>query len=255
MSTNSNGKIIVSKDVNHLPTATSGIDLDYIGGVDNTTSNPLYFTRTGMIVKDQVDADKIVTYTKKIGSNNFDPRYGSMFLQTASGRIGWGDKTRSYNPDNNNFNIDVYLDRKAPNTLGVDDGDSLRVGRTTTANRPDASVMGAGAMMFDTTINRQIVSNGTVWEEFGFGTIDPIFINPTDPAPTTDGTYKPVLSSKDNIDIDPVNYGTLYNNAGGLRAKEGYDTLFNLENGVWKKYETKIDVPSVTDIYNLETII
>jgi len=161
----STGDIIVAKEINFIPRPQSGINLDYIGGIDSLT-NTLSFTRTGVIVKDEVDSNKILEYTKKVGSNPDDARYGSMYIKYANGRQGWGDPTRSFNPDNGNFNIDVYLDRKAPNTLGVDDGDSLRVGRTTTANRPSASTMGAGAIMYDTTINDFIGSDGTNWKVF-----------------------------------------------------------------------------------------
>lgn len=74
----------------------------------------------------------------------------------------------------------------------------------------------------------------------GFKTIDPIFVKPEDLATTTNGTFKPIVISEDNINIDPLDYGTLYPNHGNLRAKEGYDTLFNFEDGVWKKSETKL---------------
>lgn len=89
----------------------------------------------------------------------------------------------------------------------------------------------------------------------GFKTIDPIFLSPTDPAPTANGTYKPTVSSKDNINIDPVNYGTLYPNANNFRAKEGFDTLFNLVGGVWTKSETKIEVPIVSTVFDKTTSV
>lgn len=65
-------------------------------------------------------------------------------------------------------------------------------------------------------------------------------INPSGTAPTEDGSYKPEVSSKDNIGVDPLNYGTLYANAGNLRAKEGYDTIFYKKGNVWKKSENKM---------------
>ncbi|AZA49748.1 SGNH/GDSL hydrolase family protein [Chryseobacterium carnipullorum] len=64
-------------------------------------------------------------------------------------------------------------------------------------------------------------------------------LSPQDAAPSEDGSYKPTISSKDNIDVDPVNYGTLYVNAGNLRAKEGYDTMFYKKGTAWTKSENK----------------
>jgi len=63
---------------------------------------------------------------------------------------------------------------------------------------------------------------------------------PTDPTPTEDGSYKPEISSKDNILVDPNDYGTLYANAGNYRAKDGYSTIFYKKGAVWKKSETKM---------------
>jgi len=74
-------------------------------------------------------------------------------------------------------------------------------------------------------------------------------INPSDTAPTDDGSYKPEISSKDNIGTDPVNYGTLYANAGNLRAKEGYDTMFYKKGNVWKKSETKMPQSKIDTWY------
>ncbi|MEA1849199.1 SGNH/GDSL hydrolase family protein [Chryseobacterium sp. MHB01] len=60
---------------------------------------------------------------------------------------------------------------------------------------------------------------------------------PTDTAPTADGTYKPGLSSDDANPTTPADYGTLYANAGNLRAKKGYSTLFYKKGSVWTKSE------------------
>lgn len=62
-------------------------------------------------------------------------------------------------------------------------------------------------------------------------------ISPTDLAPTSDGTYKPSVSSPDP--------GTNYPNAGNLKARDGYSTLFYKKGSVWTKSETKI--PGDTD--------
>lgn len=75
-------------------------------------------------------------------------------------------------------------------------------------------------------------------------------ISPSDPTPTVDGTYKPTISSKDNIGVDPVNYGTLYTNAGNLRAKEGYSTYFYKNGSVWTKSEDKLPKLEVATIFD-----
>ncbi|WP_185269607.1 SGNH/GDSL hydrolase family protein [Chryseobacterium bernardetii] len=69
-------------------------------------------------------------------------------------------------------------------------------------------------------------------------------ISPSDPVPTIEGWYKPQKSSDLDKPSDPnstVDWGTKYPNAGNLRAKSGYDTLFNFDGTVWKKTEVKID--------------
>lgn len=69
-------------------------------------------------------------------------------------------------------------------------------------------------------------------------------LSPSDTTPTREGWYKPQKSSDLDKPSDPnstADWGTKYPNAGNLRAKSGYDTLFNLEGNVWKKTEVKID--------------
>ncbi|MEE6129899.1 hypothetical protein V2E39_21045 [Chryseobacterium arthrosphaerae] len=64
-------------------------------------------------------------------------------------------------------------------------------------------------------------------------------ISPTDPSPTDIGWYKPAITSEDNKDIDPIDWGTLYTNAGNKRAKEGYETFFFFSGTTWEKTENK----------------
>ncbi|MDP9961099.1 hypothetical protein [Chryseobacterium lathyri] len=61
-------------------------------------------------------------------------------------------------------------------------------------------------------------------------------ISPADPAPTVEGWYKPQTSSDDP--------GTNYPNAGNLKARKGYDTLFWYDGTIWKK--TEVELPSTT---------
>ncbi|MDR4892270.1 MULTISPECIES: hypothetical protein [unclassified Chryseobacterium] len=72
-------------------------------------------------------------------------------------------------------------------------------------------------------------------------------IKPTDPAPTEDGSYKPEISSNDDKPTDPnstADWGKVYPNAGNLRAKTGYNTMFYKKGSVWTRSETKM--PEVT---------
>ncbi|WP_300684952.1 sialate O-acetylesterase [Chryseobacterium sp.] len=69
-------------------------------------------------------------------------------------------------------------------------------------------------------------------------------ISPTDPTPTVIGWYKPQVSSELDKPSDPnstADWGAKYPNAGNLRAKAGYFTLFWFGgSGVWKKVEEKM---------------
>ncbi|SIT25679.1 hypothetical protein SAMN05421786_11555 [Chryseobacterium ureilyticum] len=72
-------------------------------------------------------------------------------------------------------------------------------------------------------------------------------LNPTGMAPTEDGSYKPAVSSELDKPTDPtstLDWGTKYPNAGNLRSKQGYSTMFYKKGTVWTKSETKIDVNS-----------
>ena len=57
-------------------------------------------------------------------------------------------------------------------------------------------------------------------------------ISPTDPTPTEDGSYKPSISS-----ADP---GTNYPNAGNLKARKGFSTMFYKKGTVWTKSEEEM---------------
>lgn len=79
-------------------------------------------------------------------------------------------------------------------------------------------------------------------------------LNPADTAPTEDGTYKPEVSSNDDKPADPnssADWGKVYANAGNLRAKEGFDTLFYKKGTVWKKSETELP-KGINEDYSLK---
>lgn len=68
-------------------------------------------------------------------------------------------------------------------------------------------------------------------------------VNPSSPAPTEDGSYKPEISSEDDKPTDPTStadWGTKYPNLGNLRAKRGYYTMFYKKGTVWTRSETKM---------------
>jgi lysophospholipase L1-like esterase len=71
-------------------------------------------------------------------------------------------------------------------------------------------------------------------------------LQPTDPAPTTAGWYKPTTSSPSP--------GTNYPNAGNLKSIEGFETLFFFDGTVWTKTEEKFPEASqnITKFLNLE---
>lgn len=75
---------------------------------------------------------------------------------------------------------------------------------------------------------------------------------PTDPAPTVDGSYKPGVSSNDPNPSDPNNYGTLYPNAGNLRARKGFSTMFYKKGTAWTRGEEEmpkdVKVPRFEDL-------
>lgn len=78
-------------------------------------------------------------------------------------------------------------------------------------------------------------------------------ISPSDPAPTAIGWYKPQIASDLDKPVDPnstADYGEKYPNAGNLRAKSGYDTLFYFSGTNWKKTETKIPGNSAKKVFD-----
>ena len=60
---------------------------------------------------------------------------------------------------------DVSLFRTTANVLETGTDDCLKVGRNTTANRPNAVTVGDGAQFYDTTLNKPIWSDGTNWRD------------------------------------------------------------------------------------------
>ncbi|MBE4949896.1 glycosyl hydrolase family 28-related protein [Chryseobacterium culicis] len=65
---------------------------------------------------------------------------------------------------------------------------------------------------------------------------------PNDPAPTVDGSYRPSVSS-----ADP---GTVYPNAGNLKARDGYSTYFYKKGSVWTLSEVKIPGNTAKQVYD-----
>ncbi len=63
---------------------------------------------------------------------------------------------------------------------------------------------------------------------------------PTDPTPTEIGSYKPAISSLDANVTNPDDPGTVYPNAGNLRAREGYATTFYFDGTNWTRSRDKL---------------
>lgn len=63
---------------------------------------------------------------------------------------------------------------------------------------------------------------------------------PTDPTPTEIGSYKPAISSLDANATNPDDPGTVYPNAGNLRAREGYATTFYFDGTNWTRSRDKL---------------
>lgn len=58
-----------------------------------------------------------------------------------------------------------YIEYKAANAIGLRAGTAWRLGSGTSASRPDAATVGAGAEWYDTTLGKPIWSNGSVWKD------------------------------------------------------------------------------------------
>lgn len=77
----------------------------------------------------------------------------ARFVALADGKHEWGPGGSTAR--------DVTLYREKTDVLKTDD--AFKVGAYTTGTRPSASTLGAGANIFDTTLNKPIWSNGTIW--------------------------------------------------------------------------------------------
>lgn len=61
--------------------------------------------------------------------------------------------------------LTTSLSRVATGVIGTNGQTVLRTGRGTTAQRPAAATVGAGAAFYDTTLSKPIWSDGTVWKD------------------------------------------------------------------------------------------
>jgi hypothetical protein len=116
---------------------------------------------------DDVATRRLIIANDRIFTARTDPTTEMVFGTRGAGDVAdrfavRGDGTLLWGPGS--AAADCRIDRVAPNTLAVGGGDALRLGATTTAARPAPGTVGAGAMMWDTTLSKMIVSNGTAWE-------------------------------------------------------------------------------------------
>jgi major tropism determinant Mtd-like protein len=79
----------------------------------------------------------------------------ARYVAYADGKQEWGP--------GGSTGRDVNLYREKTDVLKTDD--SVKVGSYTTALRPSAATLGSGAMIFDTTLQRPVWSNGTNWRD------------------------------------------------------------------------------------------
>lgn len=79
------------------------------------------------------------------------------FSMDHAGEMKWG-------PGGSNP-VDTSFGRKAPGVVGVGAGICLRTGAGSTASRPSASAVGAGAEFFDITLGKPIWSDGAIWKD------------------------------------------------------------------------------------------
>lgn len=63
------------------------------------------------------------------------------------------------------FRDDTEVRRAAANVLATGTDDGFRTGSSITGSRPSAVTLGAGTQWFDTTLNKPIWSDGTVWRD------------------------------------------------------------------------------------------
>lgn len=75
-----------------------------------------------------------------------------------NGKMYWGPIPVSGAPD-------VELSRPSANVMEMGANDVFRTGRVATGSRPSAATVGQGASIFDTTLNKQVWSDGTNWRD------------------------------------------------------------------------------------------
>lgn len=112
-------------------------------------------TRRLMIANDRLFTSRADVTTEMVFGTRGAGDIADRFSVRGDGTLLWGSGAAS---------ADCRIDRVAANTLAIGGGDAFRLGTTTTAARPSAATVGAGAAMWDTTLNKMIVSNGSAWE-------------------------------------------------------------------------------------------
>lgn len=99
--------------------------------------------------------------TSRLLQSNVAAETTARFVVLADGKQEWGPGGTT--------GRDVNLYRDRADVLRTDD--ALKVGAYATTGRPSAATVGAGAMIFDTTLNRPVWSNGTGWVDAAGATV------------------------------------------------------------------------------------
>lgn len=88
---------------------------------------------------------------------NDDGLPGIRMAMNSYGQIAWSDGTQ--------YVGDTFLYRKALKVLGTATDNCFQTGVCTTTTRPSASIVGAGSSIYDSTLEKTITSNGSVWKD------------------------------------------------------------------------------------------
>jgi hypothetical protein len=153
-STNSYGNLIVGVNRMELDGATVDQSLlslrnFYSGGSPCITIyEPSYSPRTN---SDQWNVSVAASLVKVKSPTDAHPKWQ---VAPDTGTQSWGPGSGA---------VDTTLSRSAAGVLASNG--AFKATSYTTAGRPSASTMGAGAMIYDATLSKPVWSNGTVWKD------------------------------------------------------------------------------------------
>lgn len=139
-------------DTQHRVILTAGGEL-LIGTGAGATDNRIW--RAGVAILG-VDGE-VRAHVAGSSSSGFGIRvsgFGALSMSLKPNQILMGGGTAAQ---------DCLIERTGISIMALGADDTLKMGRNTTANRPNPASVGQGAQFFDTTLNQPIWSNGTIW--------------------------------------------------------------------------------------------